>query len=309
MKPIPYQWMTTYTPQREWIEGRGLLLWLSIFFVELGAGLYLVSVALGGVIGMILGYLLALGVGGGLHIAYLGRPTRVWRAFSRPGTSWISRGLILITLFMFLGAFQLLLELQFDFAGAPGESIVLWSRIAAGLISFAVMIYGGLVLSCVSALASWNTGLIPMLFVVGSLWGGAEIILGIHLYKDAPGVVEHAESWIPIFMIGYVLLLIAYLAGLLYGSGAAQRSAREILSGSLSPVFYLGVVATGAVAPLTIALYANSSSVGTSPLPYAGIICGLLGDLSMRYCIFRAAFYAPLIGNSRAHRRGSRAER
>jgi len=39
----PYEWMVTYTPQTEWIEGRGLLLWLAFYTGGLGGGLYLVS--------------------------------------------------------------------------------------------------------------------------------------------------------------------------------------------------------------------------------------------------------------------------
>ena len=35
-----YDWMAKYTPQTEWIERRGVLLWLAFFFIELGAGVF-----------------------------------------------------------------------------------------------------------------------------------------------------------------------------------------------------------------------------------------------------------------------------
>ena len=37
-----YEWMVTYTPQTEWIAGRGILLWLAFFFIELGAGMFFI---------------------------------------------------------------------------------------------------------------------------------------------------------------------------------------------------------------------------------------------------------------------------
>jgi hypothetical protein len=39
----PYDWMVKYTPQSEWIERRGILLWLAFFFIELGAGMFFVA--------------------------------------------------------------------------------------------------------------------------------------------------------------------------------------------------------------------------------------------------------------------------
>ena len=38
-----YEWMVKPTPQKEWIERRGILLWLAFFFIELGAGVFIVS--------------------------------------------------------------------------------------------------------------------------------------------------------------------------------------------------------------------------------------------------------------------------
>ena len=34
----PYEWMSKYTPQTEWIVRRGIMLWLAFFFIELGDG-------------------------------------------------------------------------------------------------------------------------------------------------------------------------------------------------------------------------------------------------------------------------------
>ncbi len=35
-----FEWMVKATPQREWIEAKGMFLWLAFFFSEIGAGVY-----------------------------------------------------------------------------------------------------------------------------------------------------------------------------------------------------------------------------------------------------------------------------
>jgi len=48
----PYEFLVKYTPQREWIEKRGVLMWLAMFFIELGAGAFVVSSIFGSLLGM-----------------------------------------------------------------------------------------------------------------------------------------------------------------------------------------------------------------------------------------------------------------
>ena len=55
----PYLWMTDYTPQEEWIDRQGLLLWLAFFFTEIGAGLYVVSLFFKFWTGCLLGWLIS----------------------------------------------------------------------------------------------------------------------------------------------------------------------------------------------------------------------------------------------------------
>ena len=94
----PYLWMTDFTPQKEWIDGKGVLLWLAFFFSEIGAGVYLVSLFFGSWFGCLAGWIGCAVLGGGFHVAYLGRPGRAWRSILRPGglkglrAQWIVRG-------------------------------------------------------------------------------------------------------------------------------------------------------------------------------------------------------------------------
>src|SRR4030042_5032043 len=97
--------MVKYTPQAEWIERRGILLWLAFFFIELGAGMFFVASFYGRLPAMFAGWLVCAVLGGGLHLAFLGKPLRFWRIVLSSGwtTSWISRGLIFVALFLVLG--------------------------------------------------------------------------------------------------------------------------------------------------------------------------------------------------------------
>ncbi len=74
-----YDWMVKYTPQKEWIERRGVLLWLAFFFIELGAGMFFVASFFNSLFVMLIGWLICAMLGGGLHLLFLGKPLRFWR--------------------------------------------------------------------------------------------------------------------------------------------------------------------------------------------------------------------------------------
>jgi formate-dependent nitrite reductase membrane component NrfD len=69
------------------------LIGTAFFCGGLGAGLFLISLASGQRLGMILGYLVVVLGKNGAHLLYLGRPARFWRADMRPDRSWIARGI------------------------------------------------------------------------------------------------------------------------------------------------------------------------------------------------------------------------
>src|SRR4030042_5762414 len=106
-----YDWMVKYTPQKEWVERRGVFLWLAFFFIELGAGMFFVASFFNSMPAMVMGWLICGVLGGGFHLLFLGKPSRFWRMAISSGwkTSWISRGLIFVSLFLLLGLVHMLL--------------------------------------------------------------------------------------------------------------------------------------------------------------------------------------------------------
>jgi formate-dependent nitrite reductase membrane component NrfD len=300
MITMPYEWMVSHTPQRRWIDGKGVLLWLAFFFIELGAGLYLVSLFAESLAGMALGWVLCILVGGALHLAFLGKPSRFWRGILRPNTSWISRGLIFVILFSALGVVQIAPPLLAPGA-APYSSHALAFKILLAPVSFVLVIYAGFAMNYVNALPLWNTALLPVLYMVASLWGGLEVLLGLRLLTGNAATATELEPLIRLFMIGYVVLVFVYLWSALYATTtAAKESVRRVLRGPLAPTFYVGVVLVGMIVPLVISGFSYSVGIHgpTVSLFHVGILAGLVGDLAVRYCLLKGAVYAPLIRNT-----------
>ena len=286
----PYEWMTQYTPQTEWIERRGVLLWLAFFFIELGAGTFFISSILGSSLGMVLGWLICAVLGGGLHLLYLGHPLRSWRILISEGwkTSWISRGLYFVSLFLVLGAAHVILT---EFA-VP----VLGLLIAADMFAFLTVIYGGFAMNCVQGIQLWNSGLLPVLFGVAGLWGGAGLTMLTVLASEATAGVL-IEGMLRIFLVSYILLVFIYLLSTTYRGVTGKFSVREIVLRKWAPLFWIVVVAPGMALPLAVAMVRLMIGLTAVPLSllYVTIFFELLADLCFRYCILRCGFHSPLI--------------
>jgi sulfite dehydrogenase (quinone) subunit SoeC len=290
----PYEFMVSYTPQTQWIEKGGIKLWLAFFFIELGAGMFFVASLFDHLGAMVLGWLLCAVLGGGLHLLYLGKPLRFWRMAFSSGwkTSWISRGILFVSLFLLLGLVHMAL-LQ----SATRFTTLL---VAADIFAFLTVIYGGFAMNSVNGIPLWNTALLPVLYVVSGFWGGAEVTLGIVLSSGGMVVGTAIEEWIRILLIGYLLLIPVYLMSVRYTSSTGQVSVNYMLQSQWSSLFWIGVVILGMVIPVTAVI--NSMVTGLEGISmaflYVAIFSGLIGDLAMRYLILRCGVYGPLIPSS-----------
>ena len=251
--------MIEYTAQTEWIKGKGILAWLAFFFVELGAGTFVASSILGSSLGMVMGWSVCAVLGGGLHLLYLGQPLRSWRILISAGwkTSWISRGLYFVAFFLVLGAAHILLT---EFA-APVRG--LW--IAADLFAFLTILYGGFAMNYVRDIELWNSGLLPVLFGVAGIWGGAGLTLFAALITGIRSLAG-IEQWVRIFLVSYILLVAIYLLSATYRGMAGRRSVREIVGGSCSLLFWVMVVGLGVVFPLGVTIGSLIAGFAAVPL-------------------------------------------
>lgn len=287
----PYEFMVSYTPQTQWIEKGGIKLWLAFFFIELGAGMFFIASLLDNVLAMSIGWLLCAVLGGGLHLLYLGKPLRFWRMAFSSGwkTSWISRGIIFVSLFLAFGFIHILLtQWSIRYTGLV---------VIADIFAFLTVIYGGFAMNYVNGIPLWNTALLPILYVVSGLWGGAEVTMGVSLGSSEVVAGKTVEEWIRILLIGYLLLVPVYLMSVRYTSSAGQVSVRYMMKGQWSGAFWIGVVILGMVVPLVAvinSMVTNPEAISVGFL-YGAILCGLIGDLALRYLILKCGMYAPLL--------------
>ena len=288
----PWEWMIKPTVQREWIEGRGVLLWLAMFF-GMGAGLYLVAVIFNSLWGMFVGWLIVAFGFGGLHLAFLGNPLRFWRMVSKPKTSWISRGLIFVTVLLGAGVVQMALMY---WGVAPAAQLVF--GVIAAIFAFMAALYTGFAMNYVRAIPFWNNALLPVLVVCSEILGGLGIALALALTiaPDLAANIATIELGIRILLTAVAILIGIYMWSSTYGPTGDKEAVLALTRGpkSFSLPFWVTLVVIGIIIPLVIAWYPWAGEV-THTVLFIAIVCEFIGGLSLRYSLLRGGIYVPLI--------------
>lgn len=283
-----YYWMTTPTPQREWIEGQGVFIAFAFFLGGVSGGLYLTSLYFGSLLGMFISWLLSL-LMGVCYTIHLGKPLRLWKMFLKPQTSWIARGFILVMLFIGFTAIQL--TLSFWLPGTVWEIVF---RVLAGIMAFAQSIYTGFALSYVRAIKLWNSAIVPILFVICGVLGGLAIMLAISLGGNYDQIVV-LENIIRVMLVVYAFIIAIYLWNATYGDSVAKESVMRLIRGSIAPLFWVGVVLLGIIIPMAISVSIYFAGKVSAALLLTAVISEIIGGLTLRYVILKAGIYAPLV--------------
>ena len=283
-----HEWMISYTRQSEWIDRRGLFLWLAFYFGGLGGGLYLVSLYFDSLWGMFISWLIIVVLKGGSHFLFLGKPLRFWRMIRRPHTSWLARGLLFVLLFTVFAAVQLCFSLWLP--GSAGEVVF---KVLAGLMAFAVAIYTGFVMNGFKAIPFWNSALLPVLFFLCGVLGGLGLSTIIAFGNGQVNIVaETASRWL---LIINALLIVIYLWRATCRGQTGKQSVVEQIRGQFAPVFWAGVITMGIIIPVVIAFASYFAGEASAVLLVIGVGCEITGGLSLRYCILKAGAYRPLL--------------
>jgi formate-dependent nitrite reductase membrane component NrfD len=276
-----------YRPQREWIEGRGVLIVVAHFFSGIGAGAWLLSALFEVPLGLWLG-LVSVGLCSGLaHLGFLGRPERFWRIVRRPHASWISRGIWCIAVFVASGAGYLLLDLP-----GAARALLLGLSLAGAL---GVLLYEGFVYAASLAIPFWRTPLLPLLYVAYGLRGGAALLLVAGALGGAAFDLEAMEAvklWV---VVSTGVLVALLLVSARSRGGAAERSMRRLVFGPIAPAFYGGTVLLGIAVPIGLGLAHAFGTGGLAVLAAIGV-ASLAGDFYVKYCVVKAGVYVPTVG-------------
>lgn len=301
---VTHEWMVKPMQQTEWIEGQGLLIWLAEVFSALGMGLYLVSLFLNNWWGCLAGWFIIVALKLPFHFFYLGRPWRFWRAIppftNAWRTSWIARGMFFTTAFAGFAFIQLVTTYLLD-NGMVGESAVGvvtgidWiMRGLAGLFSLLTGIYCGFMMSFCKSVPFWNTGLLPIVFVIMGLADGLALIMGIGLITQNVDfhTIETASRW---FLIINALLITTYLINASYQSTTAELSVKQLIVGRVAAAFWIGVVVLGITVPLLISVVSIFAGEASPPLLIIAIICHTVGAFALKYCVLKVGIYRPIL--------------
>jgi len=284
-----YHWMIDYTRQTEWIEKRGILLWIAFYAGGLAGGLYLVSLYFNSLWGMFISFLIMAFIKGGAHLLFLGKPWRFWRIIAHPQTSWLARGFIFVVLFVGSCGIQMMLTYW-----QPGSVWEILFKISTGIFAFGVTAYTGIILKNVKGVPFWNSFLLPVLFVLCGILGGFGLAVAISL---AGGDVNlNAAEWgSRIFLVANALVIIVYLFQAEHREDVGKQSVMDQLRGQSAPIFWIGIVALGIIIPLAIAVTSLVAGEITSSLLIFGVVCEIIGGLALRYCVLRSGAYKPLV--------------
>lgn len=293
--------------QKEWsvktgIRENGVLLLIALFSGNIGPGLFMISVLSGIFVdyyymGFVVSFFIAV-LGYGLpHALFLGKKLRFWRAVTRPGSSWISRGFIFATLFMvfsFLTSIYFYISNIYQISGAL--SSLHYILLYGGFISaFFFSLYPGFVFSSVRAIPFWNSFLIVPLFLIQSF--GAGIALAFAITHSSGISVEGIERLLPyeaIIIIVSAVLIAGYLYSRYRTGNAGRDSVKELLIGRYSRLFLIGAILCEIVIPL---VFVSLTFFGISliMLVVAEFI-QLIGIFVFKFCFIHAGAYNPLVG-------------
>ncbi|MBM3346628.1 MAG: hypothetical protein FJY55_09070 [Betaproteobacteria bacterium] len=290
---------TEYAFQAEWIAGRGKLLWLGMVMGALGGGAFIVSSVLNLLTGddfrivSLTGLLIVAAGKGAFHLAFLGRPERFWRAFARPQSSWISRGIFILSTFSVLAAAYL----AASWLGASA-GLVTGLQWAATLVAVFLVIYDGFLLRDAKAIAFWQAPILPVLFASAALLAGVGVsfLLIPHFMEVRESTMRTIKLIDRVILIGLIVLVAAYLWTMRAAESAARRSVLELLRGQVSGMFLVTCL-IAIVVPGVIAVYGMFSHVPMHLLTVAGL-AEISGEFAIKFIALRAGVYTPLIPQS-----------
>jgi formate-dependent nitrite reductase membrane component NrfD len=289
MQMQTHEWMVKYTRQTEWIDRRGIFLWIAFYAGGLGGGLYLVSLFFNSLWGMFISWLIIAVIKGGTHLVYLGKPLRFWRIISHPQTSWLARGFIFVMSFIGFGAIQLLLSWKM-----PGSSAEIVFKALAGVMAFGVTMYTGFVLKNAKGVPFWNSALLPLLFVLCGVLGGFGLAVAIALNGGGINlaIAEEGSRWL---LAANILLIIIYLWRASKREEVGKQSVLEQIHGSNAPAFWGGIVLMGIIIPVAITVASFIARDLPSAWLITGVACEVIGGLALRYVVLKAGAYKPLV--------------
>jgi formate-dependent nitrite reductase membrane component NrfD len=282
------------------------LIAIYLFLGGVGAGAYVlagVSVLLGGAWGQFTDVALSLSwplvaVGSIFLILDLGEPKNAFRVAAKPGSSWISRGTLIISAFMAVSFLHFAGQVwPFDFARGPANSAATALSIVGILLAFSTMAYTGALLGASKGLPFWRTGVLPPLFIVSALLTGAlAVMVGMVAVRDT-AIPLHQFHLLALGAAGLILVELFVIFFFLHSAWKLPDSRESALRIVASPSFVVVDLLLGLAVPLVLFLviYLTSARAETvCPAAIGASILGLIGGLVLRHAVLSGGYLTTL---------------
>jgi len=195
-------------------------------------------------------------IGAPFLILDLGIKWRFIYACLNPGTSWVARGFIILSIFIVLGL-ALLAKSILPFKWLhPGS--VLWRipEIIAFIFAFGTALYTGILLKATKSIPLWNTSLLPLLFLVSGLSTGSMAII---LSTLGTGLFSHNALPLKVLMGGEQVLVVIeaiilylFLSRRYRAAEQGKDSVHLLVFGEMKMIFWGGVVFLGFIFPVIL---------------------------------------------------------
>jgi formate-dependent nitrite reductase membrane component NrfD len=230
-------------------------------------------------------------IGAPFLILDLGIKWRFMYACLNPRTSWVARGFIILSIFIFLGL-ALLAKSVLPFEWLHPES-VLWRvpEIIALAFAFGTAIYTGILLKATKSIPLWNTALLPLLFLVSALSTGSMAIilstLGTGLFPHDAGALKVLMGGEQVLVVIEAIVLYLFLSRRYRAAEQGKDSVRLLLFGEMKMIFWGGIVLLGFIFPVILENIASLFPGNAALIFVAGILL-LCGGFFLRLGVLHA---------------------
>lgn len=298
---VTHKWMLDYTHQSEWIERRGILVWIAEVFTTLGSGLYLVSLFFDSFIGMAVAWIIIMAFKVPIHIAYFGKPLRFWRTlppFTKAWrTSWFTRGIIFTVLFGSFAFIQLAITFgsRYFYLLPSNSGPEIAFKALGGVTALMVGIYGGFIMNFCKSVPFWKSNLLPLVFLLSGIADGFGLMVAVAMFGGDANIIaaEVGARWT---LIVNALILAVYFINVARRAPAAKVSVLELLGkGATAAAFWLGVVVLGIILPLIISVVSMFAGEASSPLLIMAVVSHTAGAFALKYCLLKVGIHRPIL--------------
>ena len=168
--------------------------------------------------------------------------------------------------------------------------------IVAGVFILLTGVYCGFAMSYCKSLPFWNTGLLPIVFVIMGVADGLALTMGVNLITGADeAAIGTLESWTRILLVVNALLIAGYLVRAYRRHSTAELAAQDLIKGSTAWVFWILLVILGIATPLVISIATMFMEGNTEPLLIVAIICHTIGAFALKYSVLKVGIYRSVL--------------